>query len=631
MSFRVVIIIACASLLFLFGGLGHFALRSAEHLGAMAIGIYDGAYMGINYVRGAEAELLRVERKVLSGGLDDAARKSLGTIGDHLTIAAERAMSDRARELTLAARTAVVALRGLGGDADVRGHVAKIGPIMSQVVQRFSADGLEARDQAETAVEDATSVLKMAVIGSFALAVLIGIVLERAVVPAIRRAVALAGSIASGKLDNPIRRDRRGEAGRLMTALARLQDSIAANLARIKEMHEAEQLQQAAQEANVAEALRHLADTLEDEVTRAVRSVAESSTRMLERAEEMAGSAQRVHESTSEVSDAVLEASNNVDRVAQIAANLATAMREIATTVAGSATITRQAVAAGERTEQAIRQLTDVLGQISTIAEMINRIASQTNLLALNATIEAARAGEAGRGFAVVAGEVKNLAVQTTRSTTDITRHIGDIRRIMDEAVGAMGELGATVREMDGMATSVAGAIEREGAATREIASRLDEAANATRIVSTRTSDVAEIATRTQTAVHAVKTQSQGMREQIVALQHVLVKVVRGAAPHLNRRGYPRYAVDVSASLTSNGETWAATVIDISTGGARLRLIAPSPGKAPEGGTLHLPPHPPLPFRTIEAIQEHVRIAFTADAKIEQVIATFAETSPIAA
>ncbi len=630
MSFRLIIIFACAALLALFGGLGHFALRSAERLGAMAIGIYDGAYMGINYARGAEAELLRIERKVLAGGIDDDTRKALGTAADHLSVAAERAMSDRARELTLAARRTVLALRDLGKDGDIAGQLARIGPAMSQVVQRFSADGLEARDDAEAAVEDATSVLKMAVIGSFALAVLIGVLLERAVVPAIRRAVALAGSIADGRLDNPIRTGR-GEAGRLMAALARMQSSIAANLATLTEMHEAEQRQQLAQEATVAEALRHLADTLEDELTRAVQTVADSSTDMLDRAEEMAGSAQQVHRSTTEVSGAVMEASSNVDRVAEVAANLAGAMQQIATTVAGSADITCKAVAAGERTEQAIRQLTDILGQIGAIADMINRIAGQTNLLALNATIEAARAGEAGRGFAVVAGEVKNLAVQTTRSTTDITRHIGEIRRIMDEAVGAMGELGTTVRDMDGISAQVVSAIEREGSATNEIAARLQEAAGATRVVSSRTAEVADIVTRTQTAVYAMKTQSAGMRAQIIALQHVLVKVVRSAAPHLNRRNHTRYQIDVPARIDTPFGTLEARVTDISEGGARLRLEGALAADVPTDGTLHLPSHAPLAFQTVEVMEGGLRIAFAAHAPVEQVLAKIAATHAIAA
>lgn len=71
-----------------------------------------------------------------------------------------------------------------------------------------------------------------------------------------------------------------------------------------------------------------------------------------------------------------------------------------------------------------IVHLQDTSSQIEKIVQLVKEIAEQTNLLALNASIESARAGEHGRGFAIVAQEVKNLAVQTKLSVSDVNKLI---------------------------------------------------------------------------------------------------------------------------------------------------------------------------------------------------------------
>jgi methyl-accepting chemotaxis protein len=88
-----------------------------------------------------------------------------------------------------------------------------------------------------------------------------------------------------------------------------------------------------------------------------------------------------------------------------------------------------------EATAQTILTLAAQAQAIGEIIATVNDIAEQTNLLALNAAIEASRAGEHGRGFAVVAEEVKALADQSKKATTQVRQILGEIQRATNTAV----------------------------------------------------------------------------------------------------------------------------------------------------------------------------------------------------
>lgn len=72
----------------------------------------------------------------------------------------------------------------------------------------------------------------------------------------------------------------------------------------------------------------------------------------------------------------------------------------------------------------ALAEVGEAYGRLASMMKTIDEIAFRTNLLSLNASIEAARAGRHGRGFSVVAEEVRGLALQSSKTATDVRREM---------------------------------------------------------------------------------------------------------------------------------------------------------------------------------------------------------------
>lgn len=171
------------------------------------------------------------------------------------------------------------------------------------------------------------------------------------------------------------------------------------------------------------------------------------------------------------------QASSNVFAVASAAEELSNSVEEIGRQVRQSAGVVEQA---GLRTEKSITEIESLAAatqRIDGVLNLIQAIAEQTNLLALNATIEAARAGDAGRGFAVVAHEVKALAGQTAKATSEIGQNVGLIQASTRNAVDAVREIGNAVRDINEVTSNIAGAVGQQDAATREISANAQLAA----------------------------------------------------------------------------------------------------------------------------------------------------------
>jgi methyl-accepting chemotaxis protein len=316
---------------------------------------------------------------------------------------------------------------------------------------------------------------------------------------------------------------RQDEVGSMAGALLVFKQAAVEN-SRLRE----EQLQKE-QEAALAkrEALHQMAEIVERETGRSV-DTASAATQGVERA---ASSLSEIARSLSTQSQAVAAASTQAlgssQTVSAAAEELSASIREIATQVARTSTVTKSAVAGREQARSTIQTLAGSVKKIAEVSDLIGGIAGQTNLLALNATIEAARAGEAGRGFAVVAAEVKSLSDQTAKSTEEIARLIAEIQASTQAAVDAVETMGGHIVEIDGVATSVAAAMEEQDAATREITRSISESTSAAKEVSAKIGDVSRDAASVNERAAEVRQAIAGMAANLEQLRSVVVRTVR--------------------------------------------------------------------------------------------------------
>jgi methyl-accepting chemotaxis protein len=252
------------------------------------------------------------------------------------------------------------------------------------------------------------------------------------------------------------------------------------------------------------EVVRNAANKAGDQLRAALERVAQNTTMLALSAEQltemsqlMSGTAEETSSQANVVSAASEQVTTNVQTVATSAEELSASVREIARSAAEAARVATSAVRMAEATNQTIGKLGASSAEIGQVVKVITSIAQQTNLLALNATIEAARAGEAGKGFAVVANEVKELAKETARATEDISRKIEAIQGDTRSAVDAITQIGAVIRQIDDIQTTIAGAVEEQSATTVSIGRNAAEAAKGTGEIAQNITGVAQAAATT--------------------------------------------------------------------------------------------------------------------------------------
>jgi methyl-accepting chemotaxis protein len=217
------------------------------------------------------------------------------------------------------------------------------------------------------------------------------------------------------------------------------------------------------------------------------------------------------------------ERAKQVDAASQRSVEVSAAGREaVALTIESMGRARDQVASIGER----ILALSDQAQTVGQIITTVNELAEQSNLLALNAAIEAARAGEHGRGFAVVAQEIRVLAEQSKRATTQVRGILGDIQKLTTAAVlateqgnKAVGSAVDLVRDAGARIDQLAGTIATTALTAQQIVETAYQQVTGVGQISQATHAIRQAATQTVEGTRQTERAARDLNELSVRLR----------------------------------------------------------------------------------------------------------------
>ena len=355
----------------------------------------------------AEVEFLKIENELtalLSGANGSEQERQL--MAD-ISLAAKQVLPETADALKQAMDAdnvaAVLSLmkRVLPPEIVLRAKVRELIKLQRQQTDTASSEAVALQKEALT-VESGLVLIALLTGGLIAWRITISVTAP------IGRAVVVAERIAMGDLSSQVEVRIFDETGRLLQAIASMQDKL----------------------KNLVGGIRSAADSIQS----ASGEVASGNLDFSHRTEQAASSLQETAHSMERLTGIVIQSAESAKQANQLASSAATV-----------------AARGGSVVSEVVSTMNEInvsSNKIADIITVIDGIAFQTNILALNAAVEAARAGEQGRGFAVVASEVRTLAGRSAQAAKEIKSLIGASVERVERGNRLVADAGRTMAEI---------------------------------------------------------------------------------------------------------------------------------------------------------------------------------------
>ncbi|HDZ87856.1 MAG TPA: methyl-accepting chemotaxis protein [Nitrospirae bacterium] len=229
--------------------------------------------------------------------------------------------------------------------------------------------------------------------------------------------------------------------------------------------------------------------------------------------------------STTEIRASIKEIESRADESRKLVTNIRqqteqTGLVSITKTIEGMKKVKNSV----ELTGEVISVLDTKSREIGKILQVIDEVTDRTTLLSLNASILAAQAGHHGKSFAVVASEIKNLSIDTSNSTKEISDIINTIRKQIKTAVQGMGQ--GIEMVVEGLSQA-----EEAGKIFDDISSNTQNASEYSDRIYRATQEQSEGVNLVANAVHSIDERIGGLlvftREQKQNMDNIMLSIAR--------------------------------------------------------------------------------------------------------